>query len=109
MTDSTRKMRMICLYRIGLDLDGPAIGAMVGDFIRNCWSDGIVPVIDCSYLRRIGPEFVDGFIESMVRPHFDGISEGVVRLAHSSEEIRGRFESAFRTLREVPAPAPRHH
>lgn len=100
-------MRVICLYRIGLDLDGPAIGAMVGDFIRNCWSDGIIPVIDCSYLRRIGPEFVGGFVESMVRSHSDGISEGTVRLAHSSDEIRGRFESAFRILKEGSTFAPR--
>lgn len=91
-----RMSREILLYRIGLELDGPAIGSLVGDFIRNCWNSGQEAIVNCSYLLRVGNGFVRGFILSVSRNPPE--KRGSLKVFNCRENMRPQFRKMYGEL-----------
>lgn len=48
------KARIVHLGKLGKRLEGPAIGKLLAKFLNNCYKEGVVAVIDCKGVERIG-------------------------------------------------------
>lgn len=48
------KARIVRLGKLGKRLEGPAIGKLLAEFLNNCRREGVVAIIDCYGVERLG-------------------------------------------------------